>query len=246
MSDFLLGGTYPTSIKLGTTSVSKLMMGTVQVWPRLVAVKYGYLYNWFAVANTRNIASAGWRVPTQTDWSDLVTYLGGATVAGGKLKETGLTFWDTPNTGATNEVGFNGRGVGVRRTDLYSVVFDLVKQSTWYWSSTPVNSGTSYGFTLQYNTQASVLTGAYNRVGYSVRLIKNTTSLTNGQTGIYVGNNGLSYPTICIGTQEFVSANIRETQYADATIIPLITDATNWNNDLIGAVCAYNNDESNV
>lgn len=75
---------------------------------------YGGLYNWHAVDNAHGLAPTGWRVPSNDDWSILVTFLGGDMVAGGKLKEIGTTHWDTPNTGATDEYGFLGLPEGIR------------------------------------------------------------------------------------------------------------------------------------
>ena len=74
---------------------------------------YGELYNWYAVG-IGNLAPAGWRVPTDADWTTLTTYLGGLTVAGGKLKESGTTHWHSPNTSGTNEVGFSALPGGCR------------------------------------------------------------------------------------------------------------------------------------
>jgi uncharacterized protein (TIGR02145 family) len=66
---------------------------------------YGALYNWVAVY-TYKLCPTGWHVPSDSEWGTLRTFLGGDPVAGGKLKETGTTHWNTPNTGATNETGF--------------------------------------------------------------------------------------------------------------------------------------------
>ena len=67
---------------------------------------YGHLYNWYAVDDPRGIAPEGWHIPSDNEWQTLVDYLGGSSVAGGKMKETGTTHWNWPNTGATNESGF--------------------------------------------------------------------------------------------------------------------------------------------
>lgn len=37
---------------------------------------YGYLYNWYAVADSRNIAPEGWHVPTDAEWKELEMALG--------------------------------------------------------------------------------------------------------------------------------------------------------------------------
>jgi uncharacterized protein (TIGR02145 family) len=65
---------------------------------------YGALYNWNTV-QTGNLCPSGWHVPTDSEWNTLITYWGGENVAGGKLKETGITHWEKPNAGATNEGG---------------------------------------------------------------------------------------------------------------------------------------------
>ena len=76
------------------------------------AAIYGLLYNWYAATDIRNIAPAGWHVPSQAEWEALDAYLGEN--AGGKLKETGMDHWEDPNLGATNETGFTGLPGGVR------------------------------------------------------------------------------------------------------------------------------------
>jgi uncharacterized protein (TIGR02145 family) len=78
---------------------------------------YGALYNWAAAMNgeassdfnpsgVQGICSTGWHLPSSSEWSTLIAYLGGTSIAGGKLKETGTAHWSSPNTGANNESGF--------------------------------------------------------------------------------------------------------------------------------------------
>ncbi len=75
---------------------------------------YGFLYNWYAVNDSRNIAPAGWHVPSFDEYTVLMTCLGGQDIAGGKLKEAGIAHWESPNTGATNETGYKGLPGGFR------------------------------------------------------------------------------------------------------------------------------------
>ncbi|SVD09065.1 uncharacterized protein METZ01_LOCUS361919, partial [marine metagenome] len=80
---------------------------------------YGYLYNWYAV-ETGNLAPEGWHVATDAEWTALSDYLGGSSVAGGKMKECTpgscpeSEYWNSPNTGATNESGFTALPSGSR------------------------------------------------------------------------------------------------------------------------------------
>lgn len=207
----------------------------------VTAIKYGLLYNWYAATDVRNIAADGWEVPTNTQWDTLRTYLGGDSVAGGKLKETGLTYWASPNTGATNEFSYNAKGGGVRQgTDG---TFDSLQQSgVWLSSDNPGRSGCS----AAYNSAYLFNSFPSKDQGNSIRLIKTTTTLTHGQTGTYTGNDGKVYRTICIGTQEWLADNLCETKYRNGDTIPEVTDNSAWAALTTGALCAYNNDWSNV
>ncbi len=78
--------------------------------------KFGKLYNWYAVNDPRGLAPQGYHIPNDAEWLTLINCLGGASVAGGKMKAvSGL--WRFPNTGATNSSGFNGLPYGTRYND---------------------------------------------------------------------------------------------------------------------------------
>ncbi len=78
---------------------------------------YGGLYNWGELMNytssgnanpsgRQGICPSGWHVPSNAEWEQMVTQLGGADTAGGAMKETGTLHWTAPNTGATNTSGY--------------------------------------------------------------------------------------------------------------------------------------------
>jgi uncharacterized protein (TIGR02145 family) len=71
-------------------------------------------YNWYAVIDSQKICPVGWHIPTESEFEVLGNYLGGNRQAGGKLKESGTINWANPNTGATNESGFNAIPFGYR------------------------------------------------------------------------------------------------------------------------------------
>jgi uncharacterized protein (TIGR02145 family) len=79
-----------------------------------------------------------------------------------------------------------------------------------------------------------------------VRLVKDTTTLSDGETGTYTGNDGKVYRTICIGTQEWLADNLAETKYRNNDSIPEVTDNTAWAGLSTGARCSYDNDPSNA
>jgi len=90
---------------------------------------YGALYNWFAVS-TGKLCPAGWHIPSSIEWQNLVDFLGGSYVAGGKLKESGTSHWESPNTGANNETGFTALPAGYRAGSFYNK-----GQYGWFWDS---------------------------------------------------------------------------------------------------------------
>ena len=103
--------------------------------------KYGKLYNWYSLSPTtngnKNVCPIGWHVPTDAEWTVLTDYLGGESVAGGKLKEVGIVNWKSPNTDATNTSLFSALPGG--SLGFYGG-FDPIGSRCYWWSST--ESGT--------------------------------------------------------------------------------------------------------
>lgn len=137
---------------------------------------YGRLYTWDAAMNystvekTQGICPNGWHIPSDDEWSTLGNFLGGDLIAGGKLKESGSTHWNSPNIGATNESGFTALPAGeyddthYQFLNLYNVI----------WSSTEASS--SYAkYRYLSNESESLNTYTYFKdFRYSTRCIKNT------------------------------------------------------------------------
>lgn len=200
-------------------------------------IKYGRLYNFPAISNA-DFAPVGWHVPTQTEFETLITELGGSLVAGGAMKETGLAYWDTPNTGATNTSGLNCLGNGVR--DETGVFSDLKASSNLH--SITESGDDNYSFVLAYDTAAIDAAHESKIRGKAVRLIKDDSTNPGSLTDI----DGNVYRTVKIGDQVWLADNWACTKLNDGTPIAEITDNTEWAADETGAYCNYNNDITNV
>jgi len=222
-------------------------------------VNYGLLYNWYAAVDTRNISASGWVVPTIYDYEILADYLGAggnytSNVIGGKLKETGFTYWSSPNLGATNQVGFNGRGSGGRTTN--GEFISAINSVSVYWTTSIPFENTGCFSVLYSDSSRFACTsnvGTTPLSGHSLRLKKISTTLINGQTGTYVGNDGKVYRTICIGTQEWLADNLSETKFRNGNIIPYhglnnLNNFTNseWVSLTTAGTCANDNNLNNV
>lgn len=108
---------------------------------------YGVLYNWPAAmadnasstanpSGVQGVCPTGWHLPGDAEWKGLTDYLGEISEAGGKLKETGLIHWTSPNAGATNETGFTALPGGLRS---YDGAFSSIGGSGRWWSATEFN-----------------------------------------------------------------------------------------------------------
>lgn len=131
----------------------------------------GYLYNWYAVDDSRNIAPWGWHVPSDAEWTILTDYLGGTSIAGGKLKATEPSWWwMTPNTGATNESGFSALPGGCRN-DINGWD-DQLGISSFFWTSLDIDQNAWSRFILYNSAEIYCSSGYGKQYGFSVRLVR--------------------------------------------------------------------------
>jgi uncharacterized protein (TIGR02145 family) len=194
---------------------------------------YGRLYNWYAVIDSRNIAPTGWHVPSDAEWETLVDYVGG-TSEGGKMKETGMAHWVSPNTGATNESGFSALPGGLR---YYNGTYNDMGYYANFWSSTDYLGSNAWYRGL---TNDNPEIGYYyfdKRIGFSVRCVMDSTV-----TDI----DGNEYQTVTIGTQVWMAENLKVTHYRNGDAIPNVTVNATWAGLTTGAYCEFNNNLNNV
>lgn len=130
---------------------------------------YGKLYNWYAVNDPRRIAPEGWHVPSDDEWQLLIDYLGGKKVAGGSMKDSGNTFWKTPNKGATNKSGFAALGGGLRYIEGK---FNDLDDDAYFWSSTEYDSDHAWYRILGYSFPNVYRYFYDKRYGFTIRCVR--------------------------------------------------------------------------
>lgn len=98
---------------------------------------YGRLYDWETACKA---CPPGWHLPSDTEWTVLIDYLGGKEIAGNKLKEAGRKHWSSPNEGATNKSRFSALPGGYYRSGDFRTVGE---DGSW-WSSTEYSSTSAW------------------------------------------------------------------------------------------------------
>lgn len=135
---------------------------------------YGALYNFYAV-ETEMLCPEGWHTPTDEDWIELESFIGGAVTSGGTMKEYGTAHWKTPNTQATNETGFTALPGGYRS---YNGTFNLIRIDGYWWSSSEKSwfgqSNSVVYRNLKYDEQSIFRHVADKANGFSVRCVQNS------------------------------------------------------------------------
>ena len=129
---------------------------------------YGALYNGYSV-NTKKLAPIGWHVPTDSEWTVLITLYGGTDLAGGPLKATGITYWTSPNTGATNQSGFSALPGGFR--DGNGTFEGSGGYGSW-WSATAFSATGLWSREVNSSGTNVVRGNSFVGYGFSVRCIR--------------------------------------------------------------------------
>lgn len=125
---------------------------------------YGRLYDW---ETAQTICPLRWHLPNDTDWQELIDYLGGNEVAGGKIKEPGYDHWDPPNTDASNTSGFTALPSGQK--DFEGESFKQLGRFCSFWSSSEETSDVGIAFVAAYNTANIFNDDAHKNYAFSIR-----------------------------------------------------------------------------
>jgi uncharacterized protein (TIGR02145 family) len=135
-------------------------------------IAYGYLYNWYAATDTREICPAGWHIPSDAEWTTLTNQLGTVSVAGTVMKSNS-TLWTvaTPPSPGTNTSGFSALPGGYRYNNG---IFDNIRFIALFWSATDFGSVNAW-FRSLHNYGGFVYRDNYSSksLGASVRCLRN-------------------------------------------------------------------------
>ena len=219
-------------------------------------MNYGLLYNWNAAVDTfntaygeisvntnnavsvsfsgnrRGICPAGWHLPSDAEWTQLIDYVSSQSqyVCGSNNTYiakalTTTTGWNTSsntcavgnNQADNNATGFSALPAGVSSMNSNSSHFIDLGRGTWFWSATK-----SYNSSLAYAPfLGSMYADVYKRdnfmcAGYSVRCLRDAdTALIDEKScpaaPTVTDHEGNVYATVQIGRQCWMRDNLRTT-----------------------------------
>lgn len=170
--------------------------------------KYGILYNWYAVADSRKLCPEGWRVPEKQDWLELNAYLGSDA---GMMLKSGSGWSDEGN--GSSKSPFQGFPAGRRYP---SGAFQGPGLSAVWWSSTAGEAGDdAWSLGLSARSENPTVVANDRGSGFSVRciteigelgdsdqiftVVEETASPKGGMAAFYkhIGSQ-LKYPAVAI------------------------------------------------
>jgi uncharacterized protein (TIGR02145 family) len=169
-------------------------------------VKYGKLYNWFAVNDSRGLAPAGFHIPTDEEWTALTNYLGGEENASKKMKAS-LGWFNNGN--GNNSSGFSGLPGGYR--DDNGVFGNVGEGGSWWSSSESSESSTpeAWGRSLDYSLSIADRNDFIKQIGFSVRCLKGEAKIkAQNSESFYDDRDGKTYRTVNIGNQTWMASNL--------------------------------------
>jgi uncharacterized protein (TIGR02145 family) len=162
-----IGTTNPATLNISAESTPKYQWANYGIESNVAT--YGRLYTWHTATDSRGICPTGWHLPSDAEWTTLTTFLGGNSIAGGKLKEAGTSHWLSPNTGATNSSGFTALPGSDRLSS--GAFYDFGYYGGW-WSSTEAGAIYAGFWSILYSTSEVSRNNSYKTFGFSVRCLR--------------------------------------------------------------------------
>jgi uncharacterized protein (TIGR02145 family) len=131
-------------------------------------IRYGKLYNWYAVIDPRNIAPAGFHIPSTYEWTLLLKYI---EKSSGKDVLHSLYEW------SSEDFSFDSYGFGVLPSGMRNHKGEFVNRlkGGYFWTSTEMDQIFAFAreFGVNAGNNASSEFGTNKIVGFSIRCIKN-------------------------------------------------------------------------
>jgi uncharacterized protein (TIGR02145 family) len=133
----------------------------------------GMYYNWETACE---VCPEGWHLPSESEFKELIAFLGGRIVAGSKLKEYGTSHWDEldsgESSGATNSSSFTALPNGFYNQNLNK--FTYVGKTGYFQSSTESSYGeeSNYYLHLYNGLPYADISYTNKEVGIPVRCVK--------------------------------------------------------------------------
>jgi len=207
---------------------------------------YGLLYNFYAATDIRGIAPSGWHIPSSSELTTLQSTIGSNyTERYLAIREIGLTHWNCNPTGITNIYGFTALGSGSRNYETFAGSKDYCEIISTSLDDEPLLGYVYLWIGYERNIFFQLPSYAGPNNGMSIRcLMDNPNIWYEGMIISDYDNN--TYHTVQIGTQVWLVENLAVTHYNNGDIIPEVTDQSSWASLSTGALCAYNNDWSEV
>lgn len=135
-------------------------------------IPFGAYYNYYTVA-TNKLCPVGWRVPNNSDWNELITFLEGDSRAGIRLKSTENIYWYNNGVG-DNRSGFSAIAGGFYNYYSHISGFDFIYfgyRATW-WSASFVDNYNANNYTVNYSDGTVVAYSVSWQYGVNVRCLK--------------------------------------------------------------------------
>jgi hypothetical protein len=136
--------------------------------------------------------------------------------AGGKMKSSGLQYWNSPNIDATNASGFSGFPGGSRNF-FGDGLCNYVNFYGFWWTSTDVSDYAAWSLRLSYSDgSAEQITNFDKPCGLSIRCLKESVS---GIETIELSHKTLIKITDLMGRDmEFIPNTMQMYYYSDGSI----------------------------